>query len=173
MNIVFPSAIYLQAKAAMLNNSHLPVLIYRKVFDDKTANKDKQFQHYFTQNDWKGIWKDGLYDYDHFHSSSHEALGVASGTVEVQLGGEGGKTLTLEAGDLIVLPAGTGHKRVRGSENLVIIGAYPAGQENYDICRSRTDTSGAIETAIAAVPLPQSDPLYGASGPLPQQWNEA
>lgn len=172
MNMISPSVFSLQENGAIPNNPHFPVLVYRKVFDAHTANKHKQFQHCFEQSGWKGIWKNGLYDYHHFHSSSHEALGIANGAVEVELGGEGGKTLTLEAGDLIVLPAGTGHKRVNASDNLVVIGAYPAGQEHYDICRHKKDSSENIAATIAAVPLPQSDPIYGVTGPLLKQWRK-
>lgn len=188
MNSVAPSGFILQENEAMPNNPELPVLVYRKIFDTHTADKHKKFQQCFEQNGWQGIWKNGLYDYHHFHSASHEALGIANGVAEIQLGGEGGKTLTLEAGDLIVLPAGTGHKRLSASENLVIIGAYPAGQEHYDLCRhkygdhkkassqnqngSQKNQSGLqnMTATISAVPLPQSDPIYGANGPLLQQW---
>jgi uncharacterized protein YjlB len=170
MNMITPSAFYLSENGPFPNNPNLPVLVYRKVFDTHVADKHKRFQHCFEQSGWKGIWKNGLYDYHHFHSFSHETLGVASGSADVLLGGEGGKTISLEAGDLIVLPAGTGHRRLRSSENLVIIGAYPSGQEDYDICRHKNDCSGDVAATIAAVPLPQSDPIYGLTGPLLQQW---
>lgn len=170
MNTLSPSAIVIQKNGAIPNNPRLPVLVYRKVFDTNTANKPKKFQQCFEKNGWKGIWKNGLYDYCHFHSSSHEVLAIANGNAEVELGGENGKILSLEEGDLIVLPAGTGHKRVSASDNLVVIGAYPEGQENYDICRHRTDGADDIDARIAAVSLPSSDPVYGVSGPLLRYW---
>lgn len=172
MNSVSPKAFYLQENGSIPNNPQLPVLVYRKIFDTDIADKDKKFQQCFEESNWKGTWKNGLYDYCHFHSSSHEVLGIASGRAEIELGGDNGKILTLEAGDLIVLPAGTGHKRVMGSDNLVVIGAYPDGQENYDICRHAKDGAENIFTTIAVVPLPQSDPIYGAAGPLLQHWHQ-
>jgi len=176
MNTVSPSNFYLQENGTIPNNPALPVVVYRKVFSEQTADKHKQLQHCFEQSGWKGIWKNGLYDYHHFHSASHEVLGIASGSAEVELGGDRGKTLVLEAGDVIVLPAGTGHRRMSASDNLVVIGAYPPGQEDYDVCRSKADhhkrdRAGDIAGAIAAVPLPQSDPVYGASGPLLELWS--
>lgn len=170
MDIVFPARISLQPGDGMPNNPALPVLVYRKVFTAQTADKHKLFQQGFENNGWKGVWKNGLYDYHHFHSSSHEALGIAGGTAEILLGGEGGKAITLEAGDLVVLPAGTGHKRLAASENLVVIGAYPAGQENYDVCRSKGERVEDLVATIAAVPLPDTDPLYGEGGPLLEAW---
>lgn len=168
-NVVVPTEIFFKEAGSIPNNPVLPVLIYRKVFDANTADKDKKFQHHFDSSGWKGIWKNGLYDYHHFHSASHEALGIASGSAEVQLGGDSGKSVQLEAGDLIVLPAGTGHKRLSGSENLVVIGAYPEGQQDYDICHGEGDKVG-VESSIAAVPLPSSDPFYGEGGPLLTSW---
>ena len=171
MNRVIPTAFYLQENDAIPNNPDLPVLLYRDVLDSTRADKHRQFQHYFEQNGWKGIWKNGLYDYHHFHSSSHEALGIASGSADMELGGDGEKTITVKAGDLILLPAGTGHRRVSASENLVIIGAYPEGQQNYDVCRSKSDYSGNLAPHLKTVPLPKNDPIYGSEGPLLQFWN--
>jgi uncharacterized protein YjlB len=170
MNMVSPSLFYFRDNGNIPNNPHLPALVYRKFFPLEAAEKQKQFQQCFENNGWKGIWKNGIYDYHHFHSSSHEVLGIARGSVEMQLGGEGGPCLRLESGDFIVLPAGTGHKRLHGSDNLVVVGAYPEGQESYDVCRHKSDCRDDVIATIAAVPLPQSDPAYGVNGPLMEIW---
>ena len=171
MNTISPAVIHLRENRPIPNNPSLPVLIYRDIFADRIADKYNKFHHVFEINGWKGIWRNGLYDYHHFHSSSHEVLGIANGRAEIQLGGEGALTVELAAGDAIVLPAGTGHRRLSASDNLVVVGAYPAGQENYDICRRHEDYSGNILSAIASTLLPQSDPLYGLKGPLLQLWH--
>jgi uncharacterized protein YjlB len=168
--VVAPSALHIDENGTLPNNPALPVLIYRKVLAPHAADKDRTFQQHFDASGWRGIWKNGLYDYHHFHSTSHEALGVARGAAAIQLGGEGGKVLRLEAGDLIVLPAGVAHRRVSSSENAVIVGAYPDGQQDYDLCRGDGDRSAAVAAAIARVPLPTSDPFYGDDGPLLRQW---
>jgi uncharacterized protein YjlB len=168
--VIAPTTHHFQRDGGIPNNPVLPVLVYRKVFDPQTADKDKKFQRQFDSSGWKGVWKNGLYDYHHFHSASHEALGIASGSADVLLGGEHGTVIKLEAGDLIVLPAGTGHKRVSASENLVVMGAYPEGQQDYDVCRGKEAHLMPVEDIIAAVPLPDTDPFYGATGPLLTSW---
>jgi len=56
------------------------------------------------------FWRDGIYDYVHYHSRIHEFLGIARGCAKVQFGGPNGRGLTLKAGDLAILPAVTGHQ---------------------------------------------------------------
>ena len=124
---------------------------------------------HFEKNGWRGNWTGFVFDYHHFHTTSHEALAVARGHITVLLGGEGGKEFKLETGDLIVLPAGTGHKMTSSSGNLIIVGAYPEGQEDYDICRSLSECPDA-EEKIMNLALPVSDPFYGATGPLLKEW---
>jgi uncharacterized protein YjlB len=146
-------------------NSRLPVLIYRGAMD--AANTAGGFGRLFEQNGWRGIWRDGVYDFHHFHSNAHEVLGVARGEATLRLGGESGRDVEVAAGDALVLPAGTGHCRIRESKNFVVVGAYPPGQEHYDICRER---SPEAELRIEKVKLPPSDPVGGAGGPLLRLW---
>ena len=161
-----PQALKLQPDEVM-PNSALPVLIYRGVLTGET-NKAGGFDALFEANGWVGIWRDGVYDYNHFHSNAHEVLGVARGAAELQLGGDSGKTISVEAGDVIVLPAGTGHRRIGKSENFVVIGAYPAGQQHYDICRGR---SPEAELRIRKTKLPETEPVLGKQGPLLELWS--
>src|SRR5687768_15047118 len=118
-NPVAPRELRLSPSADAPNNPALPVLVYRGVLGRQASEKERLFQQHFAGSGWRGVWKSGIYDYNHFHPDAHEALGIASGSAKVQVGGEAGKTLDLEAGDLIVLPAGTGHRKISGSENLV------------------------------------------------------
>jgi uncharacterized protein YjlB len=97
----------------------------------------------------------------------HETLGIARGHARVQLGGERGEAFELAA---VVLPAGTGHQRLSGSEDLLVIGAYPP-EGTYNLCRGENpaDRDKAL-TTIPKVPLPDSDPVLGKDGPLPKLW---
>jgi uncharacterized protein YjlB len=151
-------------------DDELPVLLYKGVLDEKTPDKDKIFQHHFTLNGWRGVWKNGIYDFAHFHPDAHEVLAIASGSVTVQIGGKTGKTLDLSGGDMIVLPAGTIHRRLSGSENLVVVGAYPAGQENYSTLKHTNEDALTGKSSISS-DAPSADPMYGAKGPLVFLWS--
>jgi len=108
-----------------------------------------------------GIWTDTIYDYRHFHSTAHEVLGIAEGTVTLRLGGDQGSLVRLKAGDMLVLPAGVGHRRVSAND-VKVIGAYPRGQSHYDMKRAGR--------SVPEVAVPLSDPFYGIDGPLAAEW---
>ena len=148
---------------ATMPNSRLPVLIYRRVLEGGARGFDALFR----ANGWGGTWRDGVYDYDHFHSNAHEVLGVDSGWASIQLGGDVGQAVEVEAGDVLVLPAGTGHRRISKSADFMVSGAYPPGQERYDTCRSR---SPEAELRISKVAVPASDPVAGKDGALLRLW---
>jgi len=142
-------------------NSRLPVLIYRAVLGSGT------FDALFTGNRWLGLWHNGIYDFDHYHSNAHEVLGIGGGRASVQLGGDAGEAVEVRARDVLALPAGTGHRRISASSDLLVVGAYPPGQQHYDICRER---STEAELRISKVKLPASDPVHGMDGPLVRLW---
>lgn len=153
-----PQTLNLDPGETMPNN-RLPVLIYRQTGGG--------FDEMFARNGWIGIWHNGIYDFDHYHSNAHEVLGIETGTATVQLGGDEGRSVDVSAGDVLVLPAGTGHRRISRSSDLLVIGAYPRGQGSYDLCRTR---SPEAELRIAKVKLPDSDPVQGSTGPLLNLW---
>ena len=150
-------------RGALMPNSRLPVLIYRAVLEGGARGFDSLFR----SNGWGGTWRNGVYDYDHFHSNAHEVLGVEAGWAALRLGGEEGQTVEVEAADVVVLPAGTGHRRIEASGDFAVSGAYPAAQERYDICRARTPE---LELRISKVQLPRTDPVLGGDGPLLALW---
>jgi uncharacterized protein YjlB len=151
------------AKAADVPNSTLPVLLYRSVLPPHSAGKANAFRERFKSTGWTGVWTDTVYDYTHFHSNAHEVLGIAEGKVTLRLGGEEGSLFRLKAGDMLVLPAGVGHRRLGGDDGLKVIGAYPRGQSHYNMKRRGR--------AIPRVALPSADPFYGTDGPLIQAWH--
>ena len=112
-----------------------------------------------------------IYDYVHYHSQIHEVLGIARGHVTVRLGGSRGRAFKLKAGDVAILPAGTGHKRIDEGDDLLVVGAYPAFGK-YDLCRgSKEEHERALKT-IPKVPIPRKDPVYGSGGPLVHLWHK-
>jgi uncharacterized protein YjlB len=153
------------------NNPALPALVYKRAIDFGGHDPARAIESLFGQNGWgHGQWRNGIYTFVHYHSMIHEALGIAHGTARVQLGGPGGETFDFAAGDVAVLPAGTGHQRLSGSADLLVIGAYPP-EGTYNLCRgdNPADRDKAL-TTIPKVPVPQSDPVLGKNGPLSMLW---
>jgi uncharacterized protein YjlB len=62
------------------------------------------FEDLFERNGWADSWRNGVYDYLHYHSAIHEVMGVARGTAVVRFGGRRGRKLRVKAGDVVVLP---------------------------------------------------------------------
>ncbi len=149
-------------------NSPLPVLLYRSALP-ATGYLAGELEARFTENGWRGLWRNGIFAWHHFHDDAHEVLGIARGHAVVQLGGAAGPELRLEAGDVVVLPAGTGHKRLSSSPDLLVVGGYPEGQEAYTTRRAG-EGGHAVADRCAAVPLPASDPLGGRRGSLLRLW---
>ncbi len=147
-------------------NSSLPVLIYRGVVP---IGDSEAIEATLRTNRWRPDWRDGVYSDHHYHSTAHEALACTDGTAELILGGESGPVATISAGDLLVLPAGTGHCRVRASKDFLLVGAYPEGQD-WDVCREATGPE-ALQR-IAAVPLPKAGPVGGQAGDLMNLWEK-
>lgn len=160
-----PEQLHLKPNGWMPNNT-LPVLIYRSAFPVAPDLADKMEQT-FTANGWPPQWRNGIYTFHHYHSTAHEVLGIAAGHVDVMLGGENGHTVTARAGDVLVLPTGTGHCRISASDDLLVIGAYPTG-EHWDICR--TAATPDILERMRNVKFPASDPVTGKAGALPKLW---
>lgn len=149
------------------NNRDLPVLVYRRAILAEGEMAPK-FETRFRQNGWQGIWRNGVFDYQHYHTGAHEVLGIAGGRARLLIGGPGGTELSVNAGDCLILPAGTGHKRIDASRDFLVVGAYPPGQD-ADI-RTGPANRAQIDT-IANLPLPKTDPVEGADGPLLRVWS--
>jgi uncharacterized protein YjlB len=159
----------LAAGGSVPNHPQWPLLVYPGAVEIAGADPAAAFEGLFDGNRWPAAWRDGVHPFHHFHSNAHEALGVYSGEVTVQFGGDGGIVVTARPGDVIVLPAGTGHKRLSSRGTHGIVGAYPADQ-HPDTCTPLLSNARRSAEAVARVPLPESDPVYGADGPLFTHW---
>ena len=142
------------------NHPSFAVLIYREV--EAATRGAASCAACFAAHGWRGSWVDGVFAFHHFHSTSHEVLGVVAGRATLELGGPDGEAFEVARGDVLVLPAGTGHRRAASDRDFTVVGAYPAGQEDYDLLRG--DDPQEVERArerIAALGAPPHDPVGG------------
>jgi uncharacterized protein YjlB len=141
------------------NHPRFPVVIYHGVGEASEADAAKRL---VAAHGWGGAWVDGVFDFHHFHSTSHEVLLVVGGRATLELGGPQGRAFDVAAGDVLLLPAGTGHRRADASGGFTVVGAYPACQEDYDVLRGEDpDELRAARERIAALPAPPEDPVGG------------
>ena len=153
--------IWLQETDGVPNNPRLPVLLHRQAFAPATPAAAEAM---FAAQGWPPAWRNGIYDYVHLHTAAHEALAIGAGEVTVELGGEGGPVVAVQAGDVLVLPAGTGHRNLGQSDDLLVVGAYPKGQAP-DTCRADAGSLAEARARIARLPDPPGCPVNGQAYP--------
>jgi uncharacterized protein YjlB len=155
--------------AVTIPNSRLPVMIYQAALDLPKDDPAAAIEALIHANQWGNDWRNGIYTYHHYHSTAHEALLVFSGSAKVQLGGESGVIETIGAGDVIIIPAGVGHKNLGSSSDFHLVGAYPP-QQNVDMKYGKPGERPRVDENIARVALPATDPVFGKTGPLLDHW---
>jgi uncharacterized protein YjlB len=152
------------------NNPALPFVLYRGGIDlAGSPDPEKLIEKTFAENGWGEMWRNGIYPYVHYHSMIHEVMAVARGRAKVRFGGDKGREIDIVPGDVVILPAGTGHQCLTQSPDLVVIGAYPPTGK-YDLCRGSKAEHGKALAAIPKVPRPAADPVFGPKGPLIALW---
>ena len=145
-------------------------VVYKGAIDVANDHPERTIEKLFDANGWGDMWRDGIYDYLHYHSTVHEALGIARGHARVRFGGDAGKELEVSAGDVAILPAGTGHQCLSASADLSVVGAYPPGAK-MQVTRPTPDNHRKALKTIPQVKLPKTDPVRGKEGPLVRLWN--
>jgi uncharacterized protein YjlB len=148
------------------NNPKIPLLYYRKaVRFDGQHDPAATLEVIFDAHSWGEAWRNGIYDFVHYHSMIHEVLGVARGTATLRLGGNKGKTVKVGAGDVIVIPAGVGHECLRAGTTFLVVGAYPP-KGTYNECRGSFQERDKAIASIRRVAMPGQSPLFGARKPV-------
>lgn len=165
--IITPEMLYFKDDGIIPNNKY-PLLLYRNAFTERDETGAVWLEEKFLSNNWSNSWRNGIFIFQHYHSITHEVLGIYSGEALVLLGGDKGEKITVRAGDIIVIPAGVGHKNL-GDKNLGVVGAYPNGMP-VDIMRGEPGERPRTDQNIAAVPFPDKDPLHGMSDGLKKIW---
>jgi len=153
------------------NNPTLPLLVYSQALDSSEQDSSR-CKELLAENGWGGAWLNGVFSYHHYHSNAHEVLCVVSGSASIAFGGPEGETVEVEAGDVVVIPAGVGHCNKGSNGGFSVVGAYPRGQESYDLLTGEEGERPEVLENIRNVSLPESDPKFGEKGPLTQRWSK-
>lgn len=158
--------IYFTDDGTIPNHPSLAAAIYPGVF----KSNPEEIEKIFNGNGWTNSWTNGVFDYHHYHSNTHEVLGVRSGSATLLIGGEQGEEIEVQTGDVTVLPAGTGHKKISASADFQIVGAYPGGVSPNTKTGEAGERPYVLED-IQNASLPLTDPVYGNEGPLLKNWS--
>jgi uncharacterized protein YjlB len=157
--------------AGTIPNSRLPLLLYQGALNLPKDDPATAIEDLLHKQQWGNDWRNGIFSYHHYHSTAHEALCVFSGSAKVQLGGEGSLVVTINAGDVVIIPAGVGHKNLGASSDFHVVGAYPP-QQNVDMNYGKPGERPRVDENIARLALPATDPVFGKSGPLVEHWHK-
>ncbi len=149
-------------------NSRFPLLIYPDALKGRSASA-AAMEALFASNNWPPRWRATVFTYHHYHSTAHEVLGVASGSALLMMGGREGEEIEIAAGQVLVIPAGMGHKRLQSSPDFEVVGGYPPGQQ-WDLLKGEAGERPQADLSIAAVPMPETDPVQGPGGALLTLW---
>ena len=153
----------------LVPNNILPFLVYQGAVTLDPKQPEQTIENLFETNEWGGTWRNGVYDYLHYHATVHEVLGVARGHARVRFGGDHGQELQIKAGDVAILPAGTGHQCITASDDFCVIGAYPPGSK-MEVTRPTPENHAKALKTIPKVALPPADPVTGQHGALMRLW---
>ena len=155
----------------LVPNNPMPFLVYKGVVALDGGDPEATIERLFAANGWGAMWRNGVYDFLHYHATVHEVLGTARGSARVRFGGDNGKVLEISAGDVAILPAGTGHQCLSASSDFSVVGAYPPGPP-MDLVRPTPQAHVKALKTIPLVALPRTDPVMGADGPLVRLWKK-
>jgi uncharacterized protein YjlB len=154
-------------------NNTLPLIMYKKAFLvplQKNVAADN-IQKIFIKNKWGNSWRNGIYDFHHYHSNTHECIAVAYGNAKVIFGGPGKRSLLIKQGDVVIIPGGVGHKCLTASKDFLCIGGYPGGKE-YDIKLGTKEEKAKATERIKKLSIPSRDPVFGNEGFLKVYWKK-
>jgi uncharacterized protein YjlB len=159
------------ADDGLVPNNPMPFLVYQQAVAVDNDHPEKTIEGLFGANGWGQMWRNGVYDYLHYHATVHEALGVACGHALILFCGDQGEEIEIAAGDVAILPAGTGHQCLSASADFSVVGAYPPGPQMHVTLPTPENHQKALKT-IPKVKLPKTDPVMGEDGPLVRLWKQ-
>jgi uncharacterized protein YjlB len=164
-----PTTLYFKGDGNTPNN-RLPVILYKSIFQDLKPPFSVDILHLFQSNGWTNNWGDIIKTQNHYHSNTHEVLGINSGKVEMVIGGARGKIIRLKEGDVIILPAGIGYYSLENKKKYIAVGGYPNG-EDWDMIYDEHEKYINSQKSIAKNPFPILHPIHCLNGPLQRKWS--
>src|SRR2546430_15699190 len=85
------------ADDGLVPNNPLPFLVYKRAVDVANDHPERTIEALFGANGWGDMWRNGVYDYLHYHATVHEALGVARGNAAGRVRGGKGRGIAVAA----------------------------------------------------------------------------
>lgn len=155
----------------IIPNSKFQLLVYQNAFTERGNAGAEFLEKKFKSNSWYNSWRWGVYPFHHYHSTSHEVLGVFQGNALLHMGGPKGEKINVKAGDILIIPAGVGHKCISHSDDFTVVGAYPNGM-SYDLIKEEKDKHAQSLINISKVPFPPADPFLGKHEGLINYWKK-
>lgn len=152
--------LFMNSDGVFPNNPEHPAILLKSVFH---GSQQEGEQAIIEGGQWTHPWAWGIFPYHHYHSTAWELLLCVKGQADVQLGGESGPHVSVEKGDLVLIPPGFAHKQLRSTGGFTLLGAYPtlgcAGP--VDILRGAPNK--IQKDNIASCVPPKTDPVLGLS----------
>jgi uncharacterized protein YjlB len=167
--MITPEVFYFKEDGITPNNT-LPVIVYRDVLKSDKIKSDTSLKILFESNKWTNNWADIIMTENHYHSTTHEVIGVNKGQVTLKISGKEGRVFTIKSGDVILIPAGVGHFSLSNETSYEAIGGYPNGAE-WDVIFDEVDKYGEAIERINQLSIPKTDPVFGVKGYLFKYWN--
>lgn len=141
-----------------------PLMIYHGVFSDLGPSEIET--HLKSTGVVFPQWRYTMFSETHFHSNTHEVLSIISGSAKCCFGGEhndGRVDPVLKKGDLVIVPAGVGHRLLEDYGSFQMVGAYPNGK-TWDMCYGNAGEEQQVKQ-IETLGWFNRDPVYGDEGP--------
>jgi len=153
------------------NNEELPLLYYHRAIKLPKFFKGLYVRQLFRRNGWTNNWKEGIYEYDHYHSNTHEAIAVIKGRATLLFGSKGGKQIEVGEGDVVIIPAGVAHCNLDKQNSVTCIGGYAQGKD-YDMNYGHPGERPKADKNIGRLGIPKRDPVFGKEKGLPVFWKK-
>lgn len=142
-----------------------PLMIYHQAFNASSNELAARFEEI---GEVTPQWVYSMYRQTHYHSTTHEVLGVVAGRARLCFGGENNPDRfepTVEKGDMIIVPAGVGHRLLEDfAGGFKMVGAYPPGKQ-WDMCYGQPGEEDKARS-IEKLDWFHGDPLLGPDGPV-------